>query len=568
MTANFQNNDVFTSGNITSSGIITSISGVFNSVYNDILSFNTNNGVVSLRGQVGWNNTEGTLDIALEDNVAVQVDEHRLLRVRNTTGSQLYKGQVVYASGVHANGIITPNLYVADGTIQEIRFIGLMLADVAINNNGFVIDFGHINNIDTRGNVLNNYAVGDETWADGDILYAHPTVAGKLTKVEPKHAISVAYILDAASNGKIFVRPSNFGDFGQLHDVNISGATNGQFLQYNSSTDYWIPSSSGSLTNLTVSSGSPRISGENFTAYGNAGISGLLTVSGLNIGAPANTGVIAGLSTTSTVPALSFQSVTANHTSTTHTIFEFRKNISTRVLYIDGVGSTTIDSSNGNLVVPSTGPSTGNGALIAHGMRRATTTAGMDFAWGESISSASEPGIDLFPIGGTHMVSGILFRLSKNSTKSDVAMIINGSGNVGIGTSAPNAPLHVVGNTNISGVLTATSGSISTLNTVPTFTSPSALGSSQGDWNPGAGDVIRASASVSGVAISGVFLGNEYTRVLINVGTTNNLTLKHQASTATSGYRIITPNGGDYIVQPTGAATILYDIVDNRWRVL
>jgi hypothetical protein len=290
--------------------------------------------------------------------------------------------------------------------------------------------------------------------------------------------------------------------------------------------------------------------------------------SGLNVGTTGNTGIITGLSTTSTVPALSFQSVTANHTSSSHTIFDFRKNISTRVLYIDGVGSTTIDSSNGNLVVPSTGPSTGNGALIAHGMRRATTTAGMDFAWGESISSASEPGIDLFPIGGTHMVSGILFRLSKNSTKSDVAMIINGSGNVGIGTSAPNAPLHVVGNTNISGVLTATSGSISTLNTVPTFTSPSALGSSQGDWNPGAGDVIRASASVSGVEISGVFLGNEYTRVLINVGTTNNLTLKHQASTATSGYRIITPNGGDYIVQPTGAATILYDIVDNRWRVL
>jgi hypothetical protein len=57
--------------------------------------------------------------------------------------------------------------------------------------------------------------------------------------------------------------------------------------------------------------------------------------------------------------------------------------------------------------------------------------------------------------------------------------------------------------------LTATSGSITTLNTVPTFISPSALGSSQGDWNPGAGDVIRASASVSGVAISGIVLGVE-----------------------------------------------------------
>jgi hypothetical protein len=160
-------------------------------------------------------------------------------------------------------------------------------------------------------------------------------------------------------------------------------------------------------------------------------------------------------------------------------------------------------------------------------------------------------------------VSGIKFQSSFVDK-----MTLTSDGKLGIGTTTPSGTLHVVGNTNISGVLTATSGSITTLNTVPTFTSPSALGSSQGDWNPGAGDVIRASASVSGVAISGIFLGNEYTRVLINVGTTNNLTLKHQASTATSGYRIITPNGGDYIVQPTGAATILYDIVDNRWRVL
>ena len=162
----------------------------------------------------------------------------------------------------------------------------------------------------------------------------------------------------------------------------------------------------------------------------------------------------------------------------------------------------------------------------------------------------------------------ILSVAPSGSSTATPRLIINNNGNIGIGTNSPNAPLHIVGNTNISGVLTATSGSITTLNTVPTFTSPSALGSSQGDWNPGAGDVIRASASVSGVAISGIFLGNEYTRVLINVGTTNNLTLKHQASTATSGYRIITPNGGDYIVQPTGAATILYDIIDNRWRVL
>jgi hypothetical protein len=139
---------------------------------------------------------------------------------------------------------------------------------------------------------------------------------------------------------------------------------------------------------------------------------------------------------------------------------------------------------------------------------------------------------------------------------------------VGINTGSPNAALHVVGNTNISGILTATSGTITTLNTVPTYISPSALSTSQGNWNPGAGDIVRVSASTSGVNISGIVLGSEYTRVVINIGATHNITLKHQATTATSGNRIITSTGGDHIIPPTGTVTILYDTIDSRWRVL
>lgn len=123
------------------------------------------------------------------------------------------------------------------------------------------------------------------------------------------------------------------------------------------------------------------------------------------------------------------------------------------------------------------------------------------------------------------------------------------------------------GNVNVSGILTATSGTITTLNTVPTFVSPAALSGNQGNWSPGAGDVIRMSAT-TGVSISGIVLNVEYTRVLINIGSTHNITLKHEASAASSGNRIITSTGGDHIVPPTGAATILYDTVSSRWRIL
>ncbi len=228
----------------------------------DVLSFNTNIQPDLLQGQIAWNDTEGTVDVGLTDSAVISIGEHNIFRLRNSTGSVLYKGQAVYATGVHSNGIIEPGLYTANGSIREIRFLGLILENINSNNNGYAINFGHLYEIDTRGNIASNIAVGDETWADGDVLYVHPTVAGKLTNVEPKHSISVAIILDSASNGKIFVRPTSYGHIDDIHDVAVSGATNGQFLQYNSVTDYWVPSSSGNFTSLTINnSGVPVGSG-------------------------------------------------------------------------------------------------------------------------------------------------------------------------------------------------------------------------------------------------------------------------------------------------------------------
>jgi hypothetical protein len=98
--------------------------------------------------------------------------------------------------------------------------------------------------------------------------------------VEPKHSISAAIILDAANNGRIFVRPTSYGHLDDNHDVAVSGATNGQFLQYNSVTDYWVPSSSGNFSELLVNGTAVSVSGHTHTSDNiidfNTAVSGLL----------------------------------------------------------------------------------------------------------------------------------------------------------------------------------------------------------------------------------------------------------------------------------------------------
>lgn len=240
-------------------------------------------------GQLQWNSTEGTLDLGLDDNYTMHLGEELLYRVRNVTGSTLLAGSPVYASGLSpgANNRIEVGLYAADGNIREIRFMGLISEDLPNNGtNGYATQFGYIRGIDTRGDAAVNgttnklWTTGEPAWSQGDILYVHPSVPGKLTKIEPKHSISVAIITNAASNGKIFVRPTSYGHLDDNHDVNVSGVVNGQFLQYNSVTDYWVPSSSGNFSALLINGTGVSVSGHTHTTSDitnfNSSVSGLL----------------------------------------------------------------------------------------------------------------------------------------------------------------------------------------------------------------------------------------------------------------------------------------------------
>jgi hypothetical protein len=120
--------------------------------------------------------------------------------------------------------------------------MGLATANITDGVNGTVMSFGTLKDIDTRGSTASAIAVGDETWAAGDILFAHPTVDGKLTKVRPQHDLVVAFItVRHASAGQLAVRITSGNHLEWLHDVNITGTiADNEVLAYDTTSSLWI----------------------------------------------------------------------------------------------------------------------------------------------------------------------------------------------------------------------------------------------------------------------------------------------------------------------------------------
>jgi hypothetical protein len=244
-------------GSVTSSRVLT-----------DAVRFNTSAGVSVGVGELAWNNSDGTLDLGMTGgNVVQQIGQELFYEVRNETGIEIPNGTAVYANGVTAGSArITASPYTADGSVREVRFLGIATEDISNGVNGFVTHFGYVRGLDTRGTTASSIAVGDETWAVGDILYVHPTVAGKLTNVKPEHAITVAIIITRhQSVGVLFVRPSSGGHLEDIHDIliNTGSLTNGQVLSYNSTSGLWentnqinTSSFTGSFTGVLIGTSS------------------------------------------------------------------------------------------------------------------------------------------------------------------------------------------------------------------------------------------------------------------------------------------------------------------------
>jgi hypothetical protein len=145
--------------------------------------------------------------------------------VKNQTGSTIAKNSLVYASGtVGASGRILVSKFIANGTIDAKLLLGITAHDLTNGEDGYVISFGKIRQVNT------------DTFADGAILYPSPTTAGVWTDVEPVAPnidMPIGFCINSSSNnGTISIRVASGYSLNELHNVAITSPVEKSSLYY------------------------------------------------------------------------------------------------------------------------------------------------------------------------------------------------------------------------------------------------------------------------------------------------------------------------------------------------
>jgi hypothetical protein len=143
--------------------------------------------------------------------------------VRNSTGSTLAKGKVVYLSGSTGN---RPNALLADASLEATatKTIGIVSADIPDNTDGFVAVNGTLHNLN-----LSSFTAGDMLWLSetaGDYVANTPPA-------EPSHAVFIGYVVRAhPTEGRMVIAIQNGYELGELHGVEITSPATNDFLYY------------------------------------------------------------------------------------------------------------------------------------------------------------------------------------------------------------------------------------------------------------------------------------------------------------------------------------------------
>ena len=226
---------------------ITSISAVgFSNNYNDLDNLPT---IPAAQVNSDWNATSGVAEILNKPTLPATVGdmlksvydtdvdgvvdsaERIQIVVRNSTGSTLTKGQIVYLSGATGN---RPNAVLAQANTEATssKTIGMVIANISNNADGQVAVNGSLHDLDTSA------------FTAGDTLWLSATTAGGMVAntppIEPNHAVFIGYVARSHPNqGRVVLAIQNGYELDELHGVLITSPANNNVLTYESSTSLW-----------------------------------------------------------------------------------------------------------------------------------------------------------------------------------------------------------------------------------------------------------------------------------------------------------------------------------------
>jgi hypothetical protein len=184
---------------------------------------------VSTPGEMAWDAEAGAIDIQLNDGVTQHLGQEMYYRVK--ADEAISKGDLVMAVGTVGNsGIILVGkaspTYGEFSDIASQRLMGLAASDIADGDEGYIVHFGKLRQLDT------------EQWLEGSILYADPATPGGLTDTQPdapNWKTIIALVITSHQNvGELFIRPTFGSQLNNDEAVTLTDPVDGHVLAYQS----------------------------------------------------------------------------------------------------------------------------------------------------------------------------------------------------------------------------------------------------------------------------------------------------------------------------------------------
>lgn len=198
------------------------------------VQFDTGTTVTSSVGGLYWDDGAGSLSFGLKGgNLNTDIGLQNYALCYNDDVVTLTAGTVVYVSGSQGN---RPKIKraLANSDAYSVTVLGMVSESIASGSEGYVITFGIINKLNTLG------------LSGGTPVWLSPTVLGGYTTtkpIAPQHTVLIGYVVRvSATVGSIFIHTSNGWELEELHNVRISGATDGDLLVYDSDLGLWVNS--------------------------------------------------------------------------------------------------------------------------------------------------------------------------------------------------------------------------------------------------------------------------------------------------------------------------------------